>query len=151
MSDLDEASFDNNSELSEVEHLSGGGDETQSGDYDEDLELSYDDIEETKEELKKQGQKQGATGIESKMAGIDIGNDEDEDDDDEDDDDDDDDDQDDESNESNTEQNYQNNLKATTGTGGVVLGDKEMAMTNNNVVVVVIATSLRVAKLCVFS
>jgi hypothetical protein len=56
---------------------------------------------------------------------------------DDDDDDDDDDDQDDESNESNTEQNAnnngnnQNNLKGTTGTGGIILGGKEMTMTNN--------------------
>ena len=71
MSDLDEASFDNNSELSEVEHLSGGGDEAQSGDYDDDLDLSYDDIEETKEELKKQG----VIGVESQLAGLDIGSD----------------------------------------------------------------------------
>lgn len=84
MSDLDEVSFDNHSELSEGEHLSGGaGDETPSGEYDEDLDLSYDDIEETKEELKKQSQKQGVTGAESQLAGLDIGDDDEEEDDEE--------------------------------------------------------------------
>jgi hypothetical protein len=57
--------------------------------------------------------------------------------DDDEDDDDDDDDQDDESNESNTEQNTnnnrnnQNNLKSATGTGGMVIGGKEMTIANN--------------------